>query len=333
MLSASFHSLGLRARAAAPNLDYAFASALSADDRALYDAVIEQEKGSSYTQTRAWADVARNGRALSSRFLLVRRAGEVIGAALVLQPQVLGIRAPTAIVERGPVARSIDDLADVLVALRRACRARGIVRLCVMPYWEGADAMHAERILEEQGFVCAQDFTSAHARTVRLALDDRLPSDVRAELRRAERAGATARSGGARDVAAFERLHDALMREQGLPAKPRAWFDALVRYPHGALFVCEHEGEVIGAVFVVRHGRLATYVAGAATRAPRSFGKTAPAMAAAIDWARAQGCTTFDLGGIPLDGDSDPKRQRIARFKRSFARTPLALTRKHERWF
>jgi lipid II:glycine glycyltransferase (peptidoglycan interpeptide bridge formation enzyme) len=52
---------------------------------------------------------------------------------------------------------------------------------------------------------------------------------------------------------------------------------------------------------------------------------------AAIRWAREEGCHTFDLGGIPGKGDTDPKRHRVAHLKADFAREPVELVRRHER--
>ena len=57
----------------------------------------------------------------------------------------------------------------------------------------------------------------------------------------------------------------------------------------------------------------------------------APPMAAAARWARARGCTVFDLGGIPAEGDDDAKRASIAQFKLDFAKTPVVLTHEHAR--
>ena len=56
-----------------------------------------------------------------------------------------------------------------------------------------------------------------------------------------------------------------------------------------------------------------------------------PCLAAAVEWARALGCD-FDLGGVPMDGDTDAKRLAIAQFKRDFARTRVELIGQHARW-
>ena len=82
----------------------------------------------------------------------------------------------------------------------------------------------------------------------------------------------------------------------------------------------------------MRHGALATYAWGASVPEKLPFSKAIPALVAAIRWARDVGCATFDLGGIPLDGDSDPKRNAIATFKYDFDKQRVRLVREHSGW-
>jgi Acetyltransferase (GNAT) domain len=319
-----------------------FTRKLSARDAEAYDAFVDEARGGAWAQARAWAPVAVAGRRFVTRFLLVRRRGEVIGAALVLRPRAVGPFAlPLAIVERGPVVDDLENLPEVLGALRRRCPGR----VQVMPYWAEGDADHAERILARGGFRPVQDWGSAHARTLRVELAGRDEAalfagkqgeSLRRKLRQADKAGATARRGTRSDLPALMRLYGDLMRGQGKGDKPHAYFDALGALvdggKRGALFLCEHEGACVSALYASRHGRLATFVLGASSGAEKSFSKMVPAMAAAIRWAQREGCDAFDMGGIPLEGDPDEKRKSIAQFKLDFAKTPVRLTREHARW-
>jgi len=83
----------------------------------------------------------------------------------------------------------------------------------------------------------------------------------------------------------------------------------------------------------LRHANMAVYVAGASILEARPFSKTALPLVAAARWARDAGCDTFDLGGVPMQGDTDEKRIAIAQFKRDFAKTPVRLVHEHARWF
>ena len=319
-----------------------FTRTLSARDADAYDAFVDRARGGAWAQARAWAPVATSYRRLSPRWLLVRRHGELIGAALVLRPRVVGpLTLPSALVERGPVVDDLADLPDVLRALRRACPGR----VQVMPYWADDEADRAEQLLAASGFHSVHGFDSAHARTVRVLLSGKEDatlfsgkegSAVRSRIRQAEKAGVTVRRGTMADLSTFARLDAEAMAFQGLRPKPRATWDALgqivERGERGALFLCDYQGVTISAAFVSRHGRLSNYVMGASVTESMIVSKTVLGLAAAIRWARAEGCDSFDMGGIPLEDDPDEKRRGIAHFKLEFAKKPVRLTREHARW-
>lgn len=56
-------------------------------------------------------------------------------------------------------------------------------------------------------------------------------------------------------------------------------------------------------------------------------------VAQAVLWAKKIGAHSFDLGGIPLEGDTDPKRGSIAKFKYGSSHTEVSLVHEHVRWF
>jgi len=333
-------------RGAVEGVRVRWARELDAEDASDYDAFVQRAAAGHFTQARAWGPLARAGRPFASSYLLVRgAAGDVIGAACVLRARAAGLPLPYAVIERGPV---VDDPAlfrSVLAAVARAARRRGILRLLATPYWDVSAGAPVQEALRALGWACVQRFDGAHAATLRLPCagrsDDQLFAGgdhvkLRQNIRYAERAGARTRRGTADDVPTFARLHGALMAGQSLHGKPPAWFRALAAHgltPHGpgALFLTEHEDETIAAALAVRHGRLVTLYMLASAGAPRKFSKSVQALAAIARWARDEGCD-FDLGGIPMDGDTDDKRLAIAQFKRDFAKTPVRLVPQHARW-
>ena len=333
-------------------MEIVWGSALGDRDARDYAALVEEARGAHYAQTIAWASVAVAGRRRHARFFLARRGGRAIGAAVVLRPRAWGpLLAPIAIVERGPVCADPSDLEIVVRALAREARRHGVARISVMPYWAGDDAVVAEAALARAGFRDVQARDGAHARTVRVDVGGRSDAEIlagperkklRYELRNAEREGIVVRrSNSARDFAILARLDEALARSQGRRPRARAWFDAAGAYlredeRRGALFVCEPSGasgEAISAALVLAHAKLALYVAGASQIGPRSFSKMASPLFAAAQWARDVGAEALDLGGVPLEGDDDPKRVAIAQFKRDFSKTNVRLVGEHARWF
>ncbi len=314
-------------------------------DAAEYDAFVLASPAGHASQTRAWAEVARAGGPVRTSFAVARREGRVIGSALVCRPVALGVGLPWAWVERGPVVADVTSLAEVTRALATALRRRGVLRLRVMPYWAEGDAARAEALLRSAGLSDVQTADGPHACTLRLTLAGvaekelfagKSKEQVRWRAGQAEKAGAVARRGEDRDWDRLRELHRGLMQAQGKRARPEAWWDALRRHvsddARGAFFACDHDGRTIAAAVILRHGGLATYAWGASVPDKLPFSKAVPALVAAIRWAYAAGCHTFDLGGVPLEGDRDPKRAAIATFKYDFDRTRVRLVREHAGW-
>jgi hypothetical protein len=317
---------------------------LTAEDGAAYDAFVARAPSGNAWQTRPWAAVARSGTAIGTRFVTVKDRARLVGVALVSQARVAGVPLPWASIERGPVVEEPSMLGPCLERIERLALAHGILRLQVMPYWSDDAAAAAERDLARRGYKDVQRADGAHARTLRVEL----PADASALLegpamgqirwraRQAAKAGAVARQARAEDWPCFRAMHSALMASQRRSAFGAERWAALEAFvsdeARGAMFVCEHRGRVVSASVVVRHGRQVTYAWGASASGELGFTKSIPPLVAALRWAQACGSAVFDLGGIPLEGDRDPKRLSIALLKRDFSRRPVRLVRQHARW-
>ncbi|WP_394824114.1 lipid II:glycine glycyltransferase FemX [Pendulispora albinea] len=320
---------------------------LSPEQAELYDRFIDEAQGGHYSQTRVWSEIVTAGRPLAKRWFLAQDGGKVVGAGLLLRPRAARlIVAPVAHMDRGPVCADPERMSHVVRALVHTTRLHGIARLSIMPYWSDTDAEAVERALARDRFTNTQKADGAHINTLRLPLGDRSDAEIlaggdratlRRKLKQAEKAGARARMGTSADMPILARLYGELMSEQSMNTKTPLYFSRLAERlaPKGpaALFLCEHEGETVAAALIVRHGAVATFVIGATDRSHRTFSKMALPFLAAIRWARDEGCATFDLGGIPMPGDTDEKRRNIAQFKFDFDRTPVKLVSEHTRWF
>jgi hypothetical protein len=214
-----------------------------------------------------------------------------------------------------------------------------------MPYWADDDAARAEEALRGLGFADVQQPDGAHACTIRMDIGGKSDAEIfsggsKANLRRrmgqADKAGASVRLGTSGDWTHLRELYAAMMKAQGRGSRPAVWWSALERYladeRRGALFACEHEGRVVTACAILRHGARATFAWGASVPDDLPFAKSVPALVAAIRWARDAGCSSFDLGGVPLEDDPDPKRNAIARFKYDFEKRRVRLVREHASW-
>jgi lipid II:glycine glycyltransferase (peptidoglycan interpeptide bridge formation enzyme) len=76
-------------------------------------------------------------------------------------------------------------------------------------------------------------------------------------------------------------------------------YDLLVSAGDAALILAEHEGEGLAGIMVFALGTTAWYLYGASSNSKRNLMAAYGVQWAAIQWARAKGCTTYDMWGIP----------------------------------
>ncbi len=73
---------------------------------------------------------------------------------------------------------------------------------------------------------------------------------------------------------------------------------------HAALILAEHEDDVLAGVMVFAVGNTAWYIAGASSHVKRNLMASYGVQWQAIQWARARGCTCYDMWGVP-DEDAE----------------------------
>jgi lipid II:glycine glycyltransferase (peptidoglycan interpeptide bridge formation enzyme) len=313
---------------------------LSTSERSAFEDFVVGAAGGHFAQTPSWDRIVRTTRSVTTRYFIARREGAIVGAARVTHPK-FGVPLPVASVERGPVVARVAELRPILDSLSRIARRHGVARLNVMPYWTGGEAKAANALLREEHFRDIQTADGSHARTLRVDLrDDPFAGGdretLRRKLRKADEAGVRVTRAGTGAVFPIHALHEQMMRIQGKSTKPLAYFKALddvfVRSDRGAFFLATQSEDVLAAVCVLLHGEVATFVVGASGGGQRKFSKMAPALAEAMRWSKLKGAKVFDLGGIPVDDDRDPKRLAISQFKFDFSKRPILLTREHARF-
>lgn len=318
---------------------------LEGAERDAYDAFVARARSGSYAQLRDYAELATSDRPFSASYFLAYDGAALVGTALILRSRLGPVPLPFAQVERGPVVDDLERLPDVLRALHRACRLRGVARLSVMPYFAGELVVGAESLLRAQGFRPVDDPAGAHTRTLRMPIDATRETDVfdgsgrktlRYELKQAKKLGVTSSRAQGAEAKVMVDLLNETMAAQGKAGKSARFSDALAnvtaRSERMACFVARDQECALGAVVVARTDQRLHLVLGATANARRPFSKMSPPLEAAIAWARAHGTQELDLGGIPQEGDTDEKRIRIAAFKYGFSKDEVVLAREHVRW-
>ncbi len=136
---------------------------------------------------------------------------------------------------------------------------------------------------------------------------------TRYNIRLAAKKGVTVRVGGAADIPAFYRLMQATGQRDSFgihdPAYYRAAYE-LFAPEQAALVMAEYEGKPLAGVMVFCWGQTAAYLYGASSNEERQRMPTYAAQWEAMRWAKAKGCTVYDLWGIP----DVPETELEARF-------------------
>lgn len=153
---------------------------------------------------------------------------------------------------------------------------------------------------------------------------------TRYNIRLAERKGVIVRQGQADDLPAYYQLSQLTADRDGFGVHGSDYYRLAYEYfapDHCALFIAEFEDQPLAALMVFRQGTTAYYLYGASSNSHRNLMAPYLVQWAAIRWAKAQGCTDYDLWGIP---NADPaaleaefaNRQDglwgVYRFKRGF---------------
>jgi lipid II:glycine glycyltransferase (peptidoglycan interpeptide bridge formation enzyme) len=258
------------------------------------------------------------------------------GAVVLYRP--LPLRLGTiAYVPRGPLVDWADrDLvAELFDRLHRTVRRRRAWACWVEP--EMPDGAEAVAALAERGY-------RPSSRTIQprsTILVDLTPSEddilmamkskTRYNIRLAGRKDVTVRVGSVDDAGIFYDLMVETGERDEFGVHSEAYYRRALELfgPHDqvALFLAEYEGEPLAGLLAFAVGKKAWYIAGASSNRHRNRMPAYAIQWAAIRWAKALGCETYDLWGIPDAGEEQLEEQfadrsdglwGVYRFKRGF---------------
>jgi lipid II:glycine glycyltransferase (peptidoglycan interpeptide bridge formation enzyme) len=242
-----------------------------------------------------------------------------------------------AYIPKGPLVdwQDPDQATQLVAALDQVVRAREALALTVEP--ELRDTSQHVGDLTRSGFIPgAATFQPRRTLLVDLTPDEEgilaaMKSKTRYNIRLSGRKGVTVRRGDAVDVAAFNHLMvitgDRNRFGVHSPAYYRAAYDLFAPRDQVGLFLAEYRGEPLAGLMAFVLGSTAWYFYGASSDAHRNLMAPYAIQWAAIRWAKARGCSTYDLWGVP-DQDEEMLENEFAertdglwgvyRFKRGF---------------
>ena len=314
-------------------------------DRADWSAFVASRPEGDILQAWAWGEAgAGEPGERWSRLMVVDGGGRPRGLAQVLDRSTAFGRT-VLYVPHGPLwDRESADAAEVMARLLSGLRAhararRGIVlKLDPRATADAAASATVARALRASSAPSAHDLQAPTTRIVDLAATDDPAAawgkDARAELRRSEREGTTARVDRVGDPAALDAFHALLTRTAergGFRVRSRAFLAALAE-PLAAsgdwfMALAEREGSLLAGAIAPRTGDRAYYLYAASAREPELASGRGPyaAMAALQRALREAGTTSLDLWGVrePDDATVDPAWEGFSLFKRRFGGVPL----------
>ena len=144
-----------------------------------------------------------------------------------------------------------------------------------------------------------------------------LASSVRRAIRKAEKAGLTARVLHTLEATQiFYALHCRTRRKHGVPPQPVSFFlnlwEHVLQRGSGFIVTAEHQGRAIAASVFVHHGRAGLYKFGASEKASLHLRANDLVMWEAMKWYVTRRYATFSMGRTA------PGNEGLRRFKRSF---------------
>ncbi|MFN8372017.1 MAG: peptidoglycan bridge formation glycyltransferase FemA/FemB family protein [Anaerolineae bacterium] len=93
------------------------------------------------------------------------------------------------------------------------------------------------------------------------------------------------------------------------PAYYQKAYDLFVPQGDAALLLAEHEGDNLAGLMVFAKGKTAWYLYGASSNVKRNLMAAYGVQWAAIQWAKARGCTVYDMWGIPDEDEATLEAQ------------------------
>jgi lipid II:glycine glycyltransferase (peptidoglycan interpeptide bridge formation enzyme) len=139
------------------------------------------------------------------------------------------------------------------------------------------------------------------------AIMARMNQGTRRKIRQSLKNGVVYREASREDVARFTQLMTTTGARNDFGVHEATYYERaydLFVPQHAALILAEHEGETLAGVMVFAVGKTAWYLYGASSDSKRNLMASYGVQWAAIQWAKARGCTTYDLWGIPDEDEA-----------------------------
>jgi lipid II:glycine glycyltransferase (peptidoglycan interpeptide bridge formation enzyme) len=304
-----------------------------------WDAFVATHPHGSILQTTNWARLKNHFGWQSQRVWLRQEGRLVAGAQVLMRSAAMGLMR-VAYVPHGPLVDWQDE-EQVGVTLNQVDFAAyelrsGMLKMEPLVWQPEMGPAEWEALCNREGCIPNTD-TIQPPRTILVDLRPSeeeilaaMKSKTRYNIRLAEKKEVTVRLGTASDLPLFTRLMSQTGRRNEFGVHEPLYYKTayeLFAPDQVALFIAEFEEKPLAAIMVFILGKQAAYLYGASSSEERQRMPTYAVQWAAMRWAKARGCTTYDLWGVPDEPEEELEKQvenrddglwGVYRFKRGF---------------
>lgn len=298
-------------------------------DLPAWDDFALRSAGGNLLQTWGWAELKREHGWAVDRFVAEDGSGSVAGVLHLLTRTATGGVA-FAYAPRGPAIPNCGIGAPAALALiaaaRRAARRRRAVVLKLDPEWRSDDP-DAARLIAAAG-LRDSPYDVQHRLTWLVSLDGgeeavlaRVKASTRHHIRKAERSGVGVEVRP--DLAAVDVFHPLFVQtveRSGFVGRDAAYHRAVVRHLGASCPVvtvlASVEGEAVAGMMAVAAGPRLVYLFGGSSLRHTKLQPAYLLHWEAIRWGLAQGCTVYDMWGVPNHEDPEAPGAGYYEFKR-----------------
>ena len=305
-----------------------------------WDAFVAEHPHGSLLQTTGWARL-KNRFGWSSHRVWLKQNGRLVAGTQILFKSIAMRMARMAYIPHGPLV-NWEDAEQVAVLINQIDQAvyqyrAGILKIEPMTWQHTLPPGVWDTVTQTHDLVTDTD-TLQPPQTILVDLTasedeilGRMKQKTRYNIRLAGRKGVTVRQGSAADLPAFNRMIQITGERDGFgvraPEYYREAYNIFQETDQVALFVAEYEERPLAAVMAFRNGPLALNLFSASNNEERNRMPNYAVQWAVMQWAKAQGCTQYDLWGVPDAAEEtleDEFQERsdglwgVYRFKRGF---------------
>lgn len=284
------------------------AECVTARDQGEWNAFAAREPAFSLLQSWEWGEFKEKLGWRAFR-VAVRQKGDIVAGAQLLIKSLLPGLASVAYIPRGPIGNWFETgIADQLLSeLHKLARSQRAVFLKIEPPLPDEPAFH--QMLKQHHFRM-----SRHTNQPRVTLIVNLEQELgdiagqmrkktRQYIRKAERDGITVRTGYCEDLPTFYEVMRVTSRRGRFPHRARSYYEhewqAFADKGQAVLLMAMHKDQVQAVRSAYCFGKHAAEFHGGSLDAAADLHANYLLVWEAVKWAKAQGCCTYDLWGIP----------------------------------